>query len=73
MLQPTGAQAVAKGVGNILLDDYDHNGQGGLMVANARFLDQHRDAAMSFLEVYAQAIRRLSDGKIKGDDPALTA
>ena len=71
LLQPTAAQAVAKGVGKILLDDYDQNGQGGLVVANSRFLDQHREAVTSFLEIYIQAIRRLSDGKIKSDDQAL--
>jgi NitT/TauT family transport system substrate-binding protein len=73
LLQPTAAQAVARGVGKILLDDYDQLGQGGVVVANSRFLDQHPDAVTSFLEVYLQAIRRLADGKIKSDEQALAA
>jgi NitT/TauT family transport system substrate-binding protein len=73
LLQPTAAQAVARGVGRILLDDYDQLGQGGVVVANSRFLEQHPDAVSSFLEVYLQAIRRLSDGKIKSDEQALAA
>ena len=56
-----------------MLDDYDQNGQGGLLVANSRFLEQHRDAVTSFTEVYLQTIRRLSDGEIKTDDQALAA
>jgi len=56
-----------------VLDDYDQNGQGGLLVANSRFLEQHRDAVTSFTEVYLQTIRRLSDGEIKTDDQALAA
>jgi NitT/TauT family transport system substrate-binding protein len=72
LLQPTAAQAVAQGVGTILLDDYDQNGQGGLLVVNSRFLDQHGDAVTNWLEVYLRAIRRLSDGKLKTDDQALT-
>jgi len=56
-----------------VLDDYDQDGQGGLLVANSRFLEQHRDAVTSFTEVYLQTIRRLSDGEIKTDDQALAA
>jgi ABC-type nitrate/sulfonate/bicarbonate transport system substrate-binding protein len=73
LLQPTAAQAVATGVGKILLDEIDPLGQGGVVVASTRFLDQHPEAVTSFLEVYLQAIRRLSDGKIKSDDQALAA
>jgi NitT/TauT family transport system substrate-binding protein len=73
LLQPTGAQAVARGIGKILLDDYNPNTQNAVIVANSRFLDQHRDAVTRFLEVYLQNIRRLSDGKIKQDEPALAA
>jgi NitT/TauT family transport system substrate-binding protein len=73
LLQPTGAQAVARGIGKILLDDYNPNTQNAVIVANSRFLDQHRDAVTAFLEVYVQNIRRLSDGKIKQDDQALAA
>ncbi len=73
LLQPTGAQAVAKGIGTILLDDYNQNAQNAVLVVNSRFLDQHRDAVVRFLEVYVQSIRRLSDGKLKSDDAALTA
>jgi ABC-type nitrate/sulfonate/bicarbonate transport system substrate-binding protein len=73
LLQPTGAQAVARGIGKILLDDYNPNTQNAVIVANSRFLDQHRDAVVGFLEVYVQGIRRLSDGKIKQDDAALAA
>ena len=73
LLQPTGAQAVARGIGKILLDDYNPNTQNAVLVANSRFLDQHRDAVAGFLEVYVQNIRRLSDGKIKQDDQALAA
>jgi NitT/TauT family transport system substrate-binding protein len=73
LLQPTGAQAVSRGIGKILLDDYNPNAQNAVIVANSRFLDQHRDAVVSFLEVYLQNIRRLSDGKIKQDDAALAA
>ena len=73
LLQPTGAQAVSRGIGKILLDDYNPNTQNAVIVVNSRFLDQHRDAVTSFLEVYLQGIRRLSDGKIKQDDQALAA
>src|SRR5579864_2974325 len=73
LLQPTGAQAVAKGIGKILLDDYNQNAQNAVLVVNSKFLDQHRDAVVSFLEVYVQSIRRLSDGKLKSDDAALAA
>jgi NitT/TauT family transport system substrate-binding protein len=73
LLQPTGAQAVAKGIGKILVDDYNQNAQNAVLLVNSRFLDQHRDAVTSFLEVYMRAIRRLSDGKLKSDDQALAA
>jgi NitT/TauT family transport system substrate-binding protein len=73
LLQPTGAQAVSRGIGKILLDDYNPNTQNAVIVANSRFLDQHRGAVVGFLEVYLQSIRRLSDGKIKQDDQALAA
>jgi ABC-type nitrate/sulfonate/bicarbonate transport system substrate-binding protein len=73
LLQPTGAQAVSKGIGKILVDDYNQNAQNAVLVINSRFLDQHRDAVTSFLEVYVKAIRRLSDGKLKSDDQALGA
>ena len=73
LLQPVASQAVAKGVGKILLDDFDQNGQGGLLVVNARFLGQHRSAIAQFLEVYLQEIRRFSAGKLKTDDQALAA
>jgi ABC-type nitrate/sulfonate/bicarbonate transport system substrate-binding protein len=73
LLQPTGAQAVAKGIGKILSDDYNQNAQNAVIVVNSRFLDQHRDAVSGFLEVYVQAIRRLSDGRIKNDEQALSA
>jgi len=73
ILQPLGAQAVAMGVARILLDDYDPMGQGGLVVVNTHFRDQHPEAVTTFLEVYLQAIRRLADGKIKNDEPALGA
>ncbi len=73
LLQPTGAQAVARGIGKILADDYNQNAQNAVLVVNSRFLDQHRDAVISFLEVYVQAIRRLSGGKLKTDDAALAA
>jgi NitT/TauT family transport system substrate-binding protein len=69
--QPAAAQAVAKGVGRILSDDYNQNTQNAVLVANSRFLDQHRDAMADFLEVYVQSIRRLSDGKFKTDEQAL--
>jgi ABC-type nitrate/sulfonate/bicarbonate transport system substrate-binding protein len=71
LLQPTGAQAVARGIGKILLDDYNPNAQNAVIVVNSKFLDQHRDAVVAFLEVYVQGIRRLSDGKIKQDEQAL--
>jgi NitT/TauT family transport system substrate-binding protein len=73
LLQPIGAQAVARGIGKVLLDDYNPNTQNAVIVVNSRFLDQHRDAVVAFLEVYVQGVRRLSDGKIKQDDAALAA
>ena len=73
LLQPTGAQAVAKGIGKILADDYNQNAQNAVVVINSRFLDQHRDAITGFLEVYIKTVRRLSDGKLKSDDQALAA
>lgn len=73
LLQPTGAQAVAKGIGKILVDDYNQNAQNAVLVVNAKFLDQHRDAVVSFLQIYLQSIRRLSDGKLKSDEAALAA
>ena len=71
ILQPTGAQAMAKGIGKVLIDDYNQNAQNAVVVVNTRFLDQHRDAVASFLEVYIQSVRRLSDGKLKADEQAL--
>jgi ABC-type nitrate/sulfonate/bicarbonate transport system substrate-binding protein len=71
LLQPTGAQAVSKGIGKILLDDYNQNAQNAFLVVNSRFLDQHRDAITSFLEVYVQSIRRLSEGRLRSDNAAL--
>jgi NitT/TauT family transport system substrate-binding protein len=73
LIQPIGAQAVANGVGKVLLDDYDQNGQGGLVFASTHLLTEHPAAVTSFLEVYLQAVRRLSNGQIKNDDKALTA
>jgi NitT/TauT family transport system substrate-binding protein len=73
LLQPTGAQAVAKGIGKILLDDYNQNAQNAVLVVNSKFLDQHRDAVVNFLQVYVQSIHRFSDGKLKSDDAALAA
>jgi ABC-type nitrate/sulfonate/bicarbonate transport system substrate-binding protein len=73
LLQPAGAHAVAKGIGKILIDDYNQLGQGCVVAANPAFLSQHPDAVTSLLEVYVQAILRLSDGKIKSDDHALQA
>jgi ABC-type nitrate/sulfonate/bicarbonate transport system substrate-binding protein len=62
---------VAKGVGKILLDEIDPLGQGAIVVANSAFLKQHPDAVTGFLEIYLQAIRRFSEGRIKTDDQAL--
>jgi hypothetical protein len=36
LLQPTGAQAVAKGIGKILSDDYNQNAQNAVLVINSR-------------------------------------
>jgi NitT/TauT family transport system substrate-binding protein len=69
--QPVATQAVAKGAGKILIDDYSPNQQVAFLVTTARFLDTHRDAVTSFLEVYIGATRRLSGGKLKTDQQAL--
>jgi NitT/TauT family transport system substrate-binding protein len=69
--QPTAARAVAQRIGKVLVDDYNPNAQGAVLVANTRFLEQHRDEVTSFLEVYVQAIRRLRNGKLKSDEQAL--
>ncbi len=69
--QPLATQAVANGLGRILTDDYNQNAQNAVVVANATFLGQHRDAVSTFLEVYVEAIGRLSDGQLKDDQQAL--
>ncbi len=69
--QPNGAQAVAQGIADILIDNYNPNSQGAVLVANTDFLEHHRQAVTNFLEVYVDAIRRLNDGQLKHDDQAL--
>jgi ABC-type nitrate/sulfonate/bicarbonate transport system substrate-binding protein len=73
LLQPTAAQAVAKGVGKILTDDFNQNAQNAVLVVNSRFLDGHRDAISVFLEVYVQYIRRLGNGGLRNDEAALAS
>jgi NitT/TauT family transport system substrate-binding protein len=71
ILQPLASQAIAKGVGKMLTDDYNPDSQNTVVLANSKFLDQHRDAVVSFLEVYLRSIRRLSNGQLKQDEQAL--
>ncbi len=56
--QPTAAQAVARGVGRVLIDTTDKtNLQVGVVVANTRFLGQHRDAVSRTPTASATATR----------------
>jgi len=71
--EPLAAQAVSKGAGKILSDDYAPNNQNATLMVNSNWYKSHKDAATTFLEVYVQAIRRLADGKIKQDDKALAS
>jgi NitT/TauT family transport system substrate-binding protein len=68
---PLAAQAVAKGVGKILSDDYAPNNQNSTVTVNSKWLQSHRDAAVTFLEVYLQTIRKLADGGLKRDAQAM--
>ncbi len=68
---PLAAQAVAKGVGKILSDDYAPNNQNSTVTVNSKWLQSHREAAVGFLEVYLQSIRKLSDGGLKRDQQAM--
>jgi NitT/TauT family transport system substrate-binding protein len=71
VIQPLASQAIAKGVGKMLSDDYNPGSQNTVLIANSKFVDQHRDAVVSFLEVYLRAIRSLGNGQLKRDDQAL--
>jgi len=71
--QPLATQAVAKGVAKILADDYAAGQQNAVIVANSKFLQQHGDAAATFLEVMLKTGRQLNGGKIKTDPQALAS
>jgi NitT/TauT family transport system substrate-binding protein len=71
VLQPLASQAIAKGVGKLLNDDYNPESQNTVVLANTKWAGQHRDAVVSFLEVYLQEIRSLSNGQLKRDEQAL--
>jgi NitT/TauT family transport system substrate-binding protein len=71
VIQPLASQAIAKGIGKMLNDEYNPNSQNTVVLANSRFLDQHRDALTTFLEVYLRSVRSLSNGQLKRDDQAL--
>jgi NitT/TauT family transport system substrate-binding protein len=72
-LQPLAAQAVQKGVVRVLSDDYQPNAQLGLIIVNTRWADSHPNSVVQFLTAYVKTVRRLSDGKVKNDQQALTA
>ncbi len=72
MLEPAGTQAIVKGVGKLLSDDYSPNTQNALMVVNGKFAEQHRDALERLLMIYLQTTRRFTDGGYKRDDQALS-
>ena len=69
--QPLATQAVAKGVGKILSDDYAPNNQNAVVITNRKYLAAHPDTLQAFLEVYVQYIRKFADGALKKDDAAL--
>jgi NitT/TauT family transport system substrate-binding protein len=69
--QPIAAQAEAKGVARILSDDYQPNNQNAIIGVNSKYLQQHKDAIVAFLEENLKAIRKLSNGNLKKDDQAL--
>jgi ABC-type nitrate/sulfonate/bicarbonate transport system substrate-binding protein len=71
LLQPTAAQAVARGAGKILIDDFNQNAQNAVLVVNTRYLESHRDALAAFLEVYVQNIRKLENGGLRNNEQAL--
>ncbi|HVA25879.1 MAG TPA: ABC transporter substrate-binding protein [Chloroflexota bacterium] len=69
--QPLATQAVSKGFGKILSDDYAPNNQNAVVMANKKYLAAHPATIQAFLEVYVQYIRKLADGAMKKDDTAL--
>jgi NitT/TauT family transport system substrate-binding protein len=72
-LQPQSALAVQRGVARVLSDDYQPNAQLGLIVVNTTWAQSHRDTITRFLSGYVKTVRRLSDGKLRTDQPALAA
>ena len=71
--QPLATQAVSKGVGKVLSDDYQPNNQNAVVITNRKYLTAHPDAIQAFLEVYVTYIRKFADGALKKDDAALAA
>ncbi|MFI5267938.1 MAG: ABC transporter substrate-binding protein [Chloroflexota bacterium] len=69
--QPLATQAVSKGFGKILSDDYAQGNQNAVVITNKKYLAAHPDTIQAFLEVYVQYIRKLADGAMKKDDAAL--
>jgi len=72
-LQPLATQAVQKGVGKVLTDTVTPGAQLGIITANAKWADGHKDAVTAFLANHVRMIRTLSDGKFKTNDAALGA
>jgi NitT/TauT family transport system substrate-binding protein len=68
---PLADQAIAKGVGKLLSDDFAPGTQAGVVMVNTKFADQHPQAITDFLNVYVDQIHQLNDGKLKKDDKAL--
>jgi len=71
IVHPIADQAIAKGVGKIISDDYAPGTQNAVIVASTKFLDQHADAATNFIAGFVQLVRKLDDGGLKKDDHAL--
>ncbi len=69
--QPLATQAVAKGVGKLLSDDYAQGNQNAVVITNKKYLTAHPATLQAFLEVYVKYIRKLADGAMKKDDAAL--
>jgi NitT/TauT family transport system substrate-binding protein len=68
---PFSQQAIDKGYGKTLSDDFWPNAQITVLVVNSKYADANPAIVTNFLEAYVRQLRRVNDGKYKTDDQAL--
>jgi len=69
---PIAEEAISKGFGKLVSDDFAPGSQAGVVIVNTKFSAQHPEAIAPFLEAYVKTIRQLNDGGLRKDDKALT-